>query len=313
MAIRYVKNKDINLTKWDNCIKHSVGGIVYAYSWYLNIVCESWDALIEDDYISVMPLPVTRILGINTVYIPNFIYQLGIFSLKPLPSEKAELFLSAIPRDFKIINLRLNRLINITTTKFMIDNEKKCFELDLIKPYKKLSGQYSKQLAYQLHKDIGSGLSVVQGIAIKELFRFYYLHEKYTNESKLNEYLNMLKIIMVTAIKYRIGEIFGTYSPHNELRATALLLRSHNRITIIHTCIDEKNTGKRGLNLLIDKIIRKHSEKNITLSFEYTNKQHPGSIYKNFGARESRVQSMKKNTLPFYLKWINHLVYTSHF
>ncbi|OIP03307.1 MAG: hypothetical protein AUJ97_04685 [Bacteroidetes bacterium CG2_30_32_10] len=56
MEIRYLKHKEIDKDKWDNCIEKAFNGIIYAYSWYLDIVSENWDALIEDDYKTVFPL-----------------------------------------------------------------------------------------------------------------------------------------------------------------------------------------------------------------------------------------------------------------
>ena len=56
MKIYYLKNKDIDLDKWNECIKNSFNGIVYAYSWYLDIVNEEWEALVDENYTRVMPL-----------------------------------------------------------------------------------------------------------------------------------------------------------------------------------------------------------------------------------------------------------------
>ena len=43
--IKFVKNKDIDRTKWDRCINNSTSGIAYASSWYLDRICQHWDAL----------------------------------------------------------------------------------------------------------------------------------------------------------------------------------------------------------------------------------------------------------------------------
>ena len=57
----YLKHHQIDKKKWDSCIFYAKEGILYAYSWYLDIVAPNWDAIIllnKDSYISVMPLPV---------------------------------------------------------------------------------------------------------------------------------------------------------------------------------------------------------------------------------------------------------------
>ena len=49
--------------------------------WYLDIVHENWDALMEDDYERVMPMPViTKNWRISYIFQPFFVQQLGVFS-----------------------------------------------------------------------------------------------------------------------------------------------------------------------------------------------------------------------------------------
>ncbi len=53
--IKYVSHEVIDREKWDKCIDNSTNGLVYAYSWYLDLICDEWNALIENDYESVFP------------------------------------------------------------------------------------------------------------------------------------------------------------------------------------------------------------------------------------------------------------------
>ena len=55
--IQYLKNNEIDIEKYDNCIKSSLNSRIYAFSWYLNIVADNWDVLVLNDYEAVMPLP----------------------------------------------------------------------------------------------------------------------------------------------------------------------------------------------------------------------------------------------------------------
>jgi dTDP-4-amino-4,6-dideoxygalactose transaminase len=58
----------------------ALNGNIYAYSWYLNNVCEKWDTLVEDDYVSVMPLPYRKKMGVTYIFPPTITQQLGVFS-----------------------------------------------------------------------------------------------------------------------------------------------------------------------------------------------------------------------------------------
>jgi hypothetical protein len=54
--IKYLKHKEINKEKWDKCISSSHNKIIYALSWYLDVVSPNWDGLIKGDYEAVMPI-----------------------------------------------------------------------------------------------------------------------------------------------------------------------------------------------------------------------------------------------------------------
>ena len=78
--IVYHKNNEIDREQWDNCIKNSPGAKPYAYSWYLDIMAPGWEALVDDDYDSVFPVPGFSQFGIQYIATPVFLQQLGAFS-----------------------------------------------------------------------------------------------------------------------------------------------------------------------------------------------------------------------------------------
>ena len=87
MDIQYLKNAEINFIKWDNCINNAYNGSIYAFSWYLNIICEGWDAIVKDDYSAVMPVLHKKSgpfhYSCNSIFSP----RLGVFSTEILREE----------------------------------------------------------------------------------------------------------------------------------------------------------------------------------------------------------------------------------
>ncbi len=80
--IKYLKHHEVAKDKWDECIDKAFNGIIYAYSWYLDLVSPEWEALIEDDYSIVFPLTQRNKNNINYLFQPVFTQQLGVFSKK---------------------------------------------------------------------------------------------------------------------------------------------------------------------------------------------------------------------------------------
>src|SRR5688572_10861129 len=77
--IRFVPYKEIDFTKWDNCIATASNGLIYGYSYYLDHMAKQWDGLVLNDYEAVMPLIWRKKYGILYCYQPPFTQQCGWF------------------------------------------------------------------------------------------------------------------------------------------------------------------------------------------------------------------------------------------
>ena len=44
--IKYVRRKDLDIKKYNNCIEKSIQSRIYAFSWYLDVVAENWSVLV---------------------------------------------------------------------------------------------------------------------------------------------------------------------------------------------------------------------------------------------------------------------------
>ena len=103
--IHYIEHKDIDFEKWDACVANSFNRLIYGFSWYLDVVCDDWDALVLNDYEAVFPLPKRKKWGIEYVYHPFFCQQLGVFSKKEVA---IELFLNSIPKKIKYLGAKIH-------------------------------------------------------------------------------------------------------------------------------------------------------------------------------------------------------------
>lgn len=108
MHFRYVKHDNIDFNLWDACIESSTVGSIYAYSWYLNALCDhQWDAMIYGNYEAVFPLPKRKKFGLEYVYHPFFCQQLGLFHAHNKHFSVADC-IEAIPRKFVRVHLQLH-------------------------------------------------------------------------------------------------------------------------------------------------------------------------------------------------------------
>lgn len=296
MNIKYVKNSDINYYRWDKCISISLNGLIYGYSWYLNTVCNTWDALIEEDYSAVMPLPLSKRYGIERIKTPCFINQLGIFSPDLLSSEKINEFLQKIPSQFKYIDLNINKF-NIPDSKKITISEKSHFELDLIKNYDKIRKNYSESLKNKLIVSEKNKLSVIKGIQPSD---FIDIIETQPSMYCQNEdHLKLIRMLVSTSLKYRFGEIYGVYDRFNTLVSTAFFLWSHNKSILLYALTKPEKSTEFAFHYLIDRYLYNYSGRYITLSFDFSLNKEMFEAYKDFGAIESKFHNIKKYRIPF--------------
>ena len=140
--IKYLTRNQIDVAKYDNCIFKSINSRVYGYSWYLDSVCDDWDALILDNYLAVMPLPKRKKLSFEYVYLAPWIQQLGVFSISKVETNLVQEFIKKIPRKFKLIDIMLNATNGFSDKHIKARDN---FVLSLKgKSYLSLQKQYSK-------------------------------------------------------------------------------------------------------------------------------------------------------------------------
>ncbi len=304
MSIHYVKNKEINFYKWDQCILHSLNGIIYAYSWYLNMVSDNWDALIEDDYVTVMPMIIRKKLNQNIVYTPYYLHQLGIFSINLLDQKKISDFVKAIPPEIKYYDIRLNRFNNVSLEGVTKVSHDPCFELDLIKPYQSIKNRYSEKTREFLNANNIKKVSVIEGLSINDMILFMRkIGSSLPLFIKEDDY-KLFRILVASSIRFRLGAVYGAYDEFNEICAVVFIIKSHNSLVLLFAGADKSGKEKNAVARIIDTIIKKYSQKNLTLSFEYIDDYCNEDLYTGFGSLKSSIIRIRKNRLPFYFRFL---------
>ena len=298
--IRYVINSKIDTEKWDNCIRLSFNGIVYAYSWYLDIVHENWDALVEDDYERVMPLPASRKLGVSYLLQPYFVQQLGVFSKKILTPSIVQLFLESIPQKYSLIDINLNSFNTVDANTFDITPNKN-HVLDLINKYPVLSKKYSTNTSRNLKKSLRSNLSLVKNVKPENLIQLFKSNRgKKLKNWKEKEYQRLHRLMYMAIHKGR-GQAYGVYTEQNQLCAGAFFLKSQNRMIFLFSATSEEAKKSAAMTFLIDSVISEYAPGELVLDFEGSNDKNLARFYRGFGAKEVEYLRLRKNNLNLLL------------
>ncbi|MCB2208112.1 MAG: GNAT family N-acetyltransferase [Bacteroidetes bacterium] len=299
--IRYIKNNDIDTDKWDECIQHSFNGNVYAYAWYLDIVHENWDALVQDDYERVMPLPVSRKFRISYIYQPFFVQQLGVFSKSILTPEIVQDFICNIPKKFKLVDINLNSYNTPDRNLFHISPNKN-HVLDLINKYATLSEKYATNTKRNLKKSLKYNLSLVKGIKPETLIQLFRNNKgKEIKNWGETEYQRLHRLMYMAIYKGR-GVVYGVFNEHNQLCAGAFFLKSNNRLIFLFSATNQQAKETAAMTFLIDSVIREFAPGKLVLDFEGSNDTNLSRFYKGFGAKEVTYPRLRINNLNVFFK-----------
>ncbi|HZJ73572.1 MAG TPA: hypothetical protein VFC87_02095 [Perlabentimonas sp.] len=298
MKLYFLNRDEIDVAKWDSCIARSVNGMVYGYSWYLDIVCESWSALVDEDYRTVFPLPHKAKYGIGYIYQPFFTQQLGLFSTDAICQNLVDTFIGAIPKSFKYIAINLNTFIKTQYPNARI-TPRVTYHLDLIESYPILSSRYSTNTKRNISRAIANNISIVKGLPPVQLIEL----KKQNNVANLkSSHFNTLKKLVSQSIDNGVGEVYGAYNAHNELCAGALFIKANGKAIYLLASSTPEGKAQRAMFRLIDFYIDQNSESNLVLDFEGSNIKSVARFFASFGASPCTYNHIEINRLPWFLK-----------
>ena len=303
--IYYIKHNEIDKEKWDACISNSPNGLIYAYSWYLEIVCKEWDALVEDDYTSILPLPKGEKYGYTYTYPPPYTQQLGLFSTRHITEKEVAGFLSKIPEEYKYIEMNLNEQNPVSSGLFEL-SQGVTHLLNLNTDYKSIFANYSTQAKRNLKKAQANSLTLKKDVAPKKIIELFR-NNKGKEFSHASHQYTLLDKLMQTCIKKGAGQLWGAYSGENELCAGAFFLQSNGRAIFLFSGVNEKGYDTQAMTFLINSYIEEHSGSNLMFDFDGSSDTNIARFYNGFGSEKVNFNKIRKNNLSAPLKWIKEI------
>lgn len=297
MNIRLVPNNLIDRTAWDHCVSQAVNGTVYAYSWYLDIVSDGWDALIADDYETVFPLTFRKKANISYLYQPFFTQQLGIFSTSHITPEITGAFLEAIPKKYKLAEINLNSFNRPDESKWnVIENFN--YELDLIEPYDILRKRYAQNTSRNISRALRNEVSIVENAKPEDIVSLFKMNTgRKFGQIKEHDYQRLLRLVY-ECIRHRTAVCYGAYTRENTLCAGAIIVFSHRKAIFLFSGTDEIARNNGAMSLLIDRLIQDSAGNHLTLDFEGSNDANLARFYSSFGSTCVKYPSIRFNRLP---------------
>jgi hypothetical protein len=289
MSIKYIHREHLDEEKYNQCIDTSLQSKIYAFSWYLDVVCDQWDVLVLNDYEAVMPVPFRKKYLIQYVHPPLWILQLGIFSKRDYIQSD---FISVIQKRFRFIELRLNvkNLFDTENSNFL---EKQFQELELTTGYDNIKKGYQSDRKKDLKRAEKSELRIEWGGSPFDLITLFQNNVgKRTPEIKEQDYQNLETLINFCLMK-DCGELCFVYQGE-KLVAAAFFLKYQETSTILCSSTDFSNRKNGANTFLIDQAIQRYVNAYKTFSFGGSSMQSVAKYFFSFGAQEKTYPMLMK-------------------
>jgi hypothetical protein len=289
--IKFLKHNEIDFQKWDECLTKCENNNIYAQSWYLNIVCNKWNALVLDDYQAIMPLCERIKWGIFTVRQAAFSQQLGLFSINP--EQDVDEFISSIPKKYLYINFNLNSYNRSSTFSFKKNTNHEIF-IDSDK--KKNTNLYSKSVKKNISKALSNSLTISLNPDNADQFCD---QKKVLGKAYMNKHLNDIQYKLINfCLANKKGRIFSVQ--YKELNCCSVFVSFFNERLTLHSSYCNDIGKKYGaFFFLLNYILTSEEFNGFTFDFEGSNMAGIAKRNLGFGAKERCYQSVKLSRIPF--------------
>ncbi len=294
--IQYLRHTEIDKPRWDECISNAVNGRVYGYSWYLDVVCPGWEALVEEGYASVFPLTHNRKWGISYLYQPYFTQQLGLFSKSREGTEDAERFLAAIPQAFRFADIQLNSMNNKQLEGFGV-TQRVNHELNIELDYAGISGRYAQNTKRNIRKAAEMNLSVNREIATEALVGLFRENFGKKEGKLMPVHYGIISNLINYCVEHQLGYISGVSDNKGALCTSAFFLFDKGHVYFLFAASARQARENGAMFRLIDHFLAENAGKYAILDFEGGNDPNLGRFYKGFGAEEVTYPAIRINRL----------------
>jgi hypothetical protein len=302
------RRDQIDTDKWDECITHSKQSIIYALSWYLDIVSPNWIAFIKEEkgrYSSVLPIAFNRKFAINYIFQPSFTQQLGLFSEQ---TNNDQLDLDEVQKKmikkFNFINYHYNTSNTeaLKTTDKIILKERLTHHLQLNSDYQTLFKAYSENHKRNIKKSASKNLHLKYSDNISGLISLFK-KEIGNDLAKVKEdnYKILLNLFKESTRRDMCKLIFSE-DENGELEAGGLFLFFNSNITYLFGASSKEGKQHGAMSMIFNEVIRQYSGTSKILDFEGSDIESIARFYRSFGAQAVPYILMKYNNLPFFLK-----------
>ncbi|GAB3807846.1 hypothetical protein GCM10028819_45550 [Spirosoma humi] len=298
----------INDLAWDACVTGSSHRILYAYSWYLDLVLPApfwkWVGLVVTDeagnYLAVMPIPLRqkRVLGVPCSWIvhqPFFCQFLGVFSpdqtRDPIP------FIRLMQRHFRYGSLFRIHLPPGGSLPFERVDTQSTQVLTLSVGYNALYQGYSRDRKQNLKRALSANWTIMESADPEPLITLFQKNHTAGIDGGVADWAYDILRNLTKELSERKLMTLRYACQNGRIESGALFACEGNRIIYLFNAASEAGRSGNARTLLIDQMIQERAGMELIVDFESPIKPSIREFYQSFGATEESFYELRWNRL----------------
>jgi hypothetical protein len=299
--INYLENSEIDREKWDYCVRNSPRPKPYGLSWYLDIMSPGWQAMTDDDYEAVFPLPLRKKYGVTYLTTPVFLQQLGAYSPDKSTKKAIDEFLEFMPGFYWLVDINVGQRTSLDNFRVTMRAN---YELDLSKSYDKLREKFSNHCRRNIEKASIKRPEIVSDITPGELIALFQSNKgsdikgiKSINYQRLNSLMNF-------CIKNKKGRILGVRKSRRKILYGMFLIEVKGNINMLFVVNTDESREKRIGYYVVNELIREAASTKTILDFAGSSVPSIASFMESFGSANVPYYRIYRNRLPWPVRLI---------
>ena len=254
-----------------------------------------WD--VEDDYQSVMPLTGGKKFGVNYLFQPFFVQQLGVFSKSPMTAETTEVFMKAIPLKYRFAEIRLNEGNVFSESEQSVEYHRNVL-LDLNQEYEDIRADYHQNTKRNLAKAEACNLQLVTSVIPYHVVALFRDNRGALLDKWGDAEYGVLTHLAQVAQKRNAAFILGVSEKGvGQLLCAAIFMKTKDRITFLFSGLTEEGKQRQAMTYLLDQVIQQNAHQPMTFDFEGSDDENLARFYLGFGGKEVKYPSYTFNRL----------------
>lgn len=251
MQLSFVPFEEIDKRKWNGTVYASPNGNISGYYWFLKSVLKEWDALIEGDYQSVMPV----FRHEPSDFQMEMLYELGPYTVNAQTHARLHSFYQGWNDRSGAFSYPFNRVMTrliLEKNEDAVHAENRTF-LDLSETYEQISGRYLPETNELLHNIKLTDYT----FHAQEKPEQIIMEEKLAEENK-----HILHRLMYNAIQRGCGWRARVSHQYIQKSAAAFYISDHRSIRMLYSL---QQNDDECLSLLHDTFLKGNAGRPIRL------------------------------------------------